>query len=1020
MDFEVLESQLNKVMKRKQELLSDIKKSPDSREIIYKMGEAPWFYNQKTDLFFSAGTNGVTFSIPDGGHVYFSYMEPNVDFGQMPAADINIASNNMEVLINGKVDESIELTLFLIGYKNHKKTEMLQIKTINERAAANFQTEGIEHFRLALRVKGSGLVKLNDIQINDTSFEGFSKAASVKKRPANSFFLPGNSSPGHQSSQVSGIQLRDFDHTMSLTENSLFIADLDQDALELNEDNLTSGLEGNRFSYLSLFEDKEVNVPLETEHLPLTHCPSSYYHFGFSAKAAGELVIDLVIAGFSEQGETIDMKSIPMNDTHLVTFKDEVTAIRPFLRVRGEGEASGLQVGITEIKKKSEHLTIVEMDENKWFNPKPNNLNTISEDGKLLIGADQKETEKNYISYNVTNNSFSKVPDESIFPVSSDSYYEVFIEAEESGSGMVTPIIISYSEHEKVQVHQLKTNEMNVLKFKDHVTRCRISLLIIGTVHAEVKDFFINSYPVRQTGGDMEWLSSKEPGMFRLNGVKPLRSLKMAAIFDEFTSACYGAECNLISFGPDNWREILTEEQPDLLMVESAWRGNNGQWAKKVQYADEESVKDLSRLIAWCRENNIPTVFWNKEDPVHFEHFINTAKLFDYVFTTDINVVEDYKRACGHDRVDVLQFAAQPKIHNPLSIGERKDGISFAGSYYKKHEKRSEDMLRIFDQAMPYGLSIYDRNYEKIKQGLLPNNRFPEYLEPYIKGSLKYYEIDKAYKGYKAMINVSTVKDSPTMFARRVYEGLASGTPIISTYSVGVEETFGDLVSVSESEEDIAEFIEKIFHDGDYYRKVTSEGIRRVLSEHTYAHRLESLTATLNLPYVKEKQPVSVISRVQNIEEADLILKNFAKQTLSSKELHLITSSEEVLDYLIEEDFDKEVMVFNEREYKDLYANINEAVDSPYIAVMDAYSDYETHHLLDISLAALYSDPEVIEVNESCKGSWASSKNINHDKSAYKKDVFNLLSVDETFNIIFNEHESKRFLDSGAKVLVLE
>ncbi|WP_139019775.1 glycosyltransferase, partial [Bacillus wiedmannii] len=93
----------------------------------------------------------------------------------------------------------------------------------------------------------------------------------------------------------------------------------------------------------------------------------------------------------------------------------------------------------------------------------------------------------------------------------------------------------------------------------------------------------------------------------------------------------------------------------------------------------------------------------------------------------------------------------------------------------------SIDMDRVLDKAAKYGLEIFDRNYEKNKKGLMPNHRFPERFDPYIKGSLKYYEIDKAYKGYKVMINVNTVKQSPTMFSRRVFEGLACGTPVVST-----------------------------------------------------------------------------------------------------------------------------------------------------------------------------------------------------------------------------------------------
>ncbi|MDR4427386.1 hypothetical protein FOR95_28840, partial [Bacillus anthracis] len=82
-----------------------------------------------------------------------------------------------------------------------------------------------------------------------------------------------------------------------------------------------------------------------------------------------------------------------------------------------------------------------------------------------------------------------------------------------------------------------------------------------------------------------------------------------------FTTASYKEECELITFKPENWLEVLNHNMPDLLMVESAWQGNGGTWNKRVGYYGEENMQPLFALLKWCNENNIPTVFWNKEDP---------------------------------------------------------------------------------------------------------------------------------------------------------------------------------------------------------------------------------------------------------------------------------------------------------------------------------------------------------------------------------------------------------------------
>ena len=80
----------------------------------------------------------------------------------------------------------------------------------------------------------------------------------------------------------------------------------------------------------------------------------------------------------------------------------------------------------------------------------------------------------------------------------------------------------------------------------------------------------------------------------------------------------------------------------------------------------KENRKELIEILDDCHEKGIPTVFWNKEDPVHFSDrindFIRTSALFDYVFTTAVECVDLYIRDVGVPYADVLPFAVQPKL----------------------------------------------------------------------------------------------------------------------------------------------------------------------------------------------------------------------------------------------------------------------------------------------------------------------------------------------------------------------
>src|SRR5699024_11010786 len=91
---------------------------------------------------------------------------------------------------------------------------------------------------------------------------------------------------------------------------------------------------------------------------------------------------------------------------------------------------------------------------------------------------------------------------------------------------------------------------------------------------------------------------------------------------------------------------------------------------------------------------------------------------FDYVFTTDVNKVPEYRRLLGHDRVDTLMFAAQSAIHNPLrpTVGHQARDIAFAGMYFAhKYPERREQMQLLLGAAdrisnrMDHGLEIYSR-----------------------------------------------------------------------------------------------------------------------------------------------------------------------------------------------------------------------------------------------------------------------------------------------------------------------
>lgn len=362
---------------------------------------------------------------------------------------------------------------------------------------------------------------------------------------------------------------------------------------------------------------------------------------------------------------------------------------------------------------------------------------------------------------------------------------------------------------------------------------------------------------------------------------------KIACILDEFSYKSFQYESRFIQLDPDDWEETMLREQPHFLFVESAWKGKELKWGNKIGGLHISQDRTLRDLVNWCREHNMPTVFWNKEDPSNFDHFIEAAKYFDYIFTTDINSIPRYKEILGHDRVFVLMFAAQPRLHNPINRDKEKIGkVAFAGTWYnQKYENRRKELQLLLTPALEYDIHIYDRMFEFEYKNYL----FPDIYQPCIKGFLAYDEMIHTYKKYRVFLNVNSVNDSPTMFSRRVFELLACGTAVISNYSIGIEKLFPGLVKLCHTEDDTRQYLQELLGDEEYLDRLALKTLREVFSKHTYKHRLNQVLDSIGLTPQKHISPgVSIISICHNKELLDQAIDNYLRQNHAPKELIII------------------------------------------------------------------------------------------------------------------------------------
>lgn len=435
------------------------------------------------------------------------------------------------------------------------------------------------------------------------------------------------------------------------------------------------------------------------------------------------------------------------------------------------------------------------------------------------------------------------------------------------------------------------------------------------------------------------------------------------AVMDEFTTGCFEDEVCLIQPRPDNWLALIKTYKPSLVFIESAWKGNFGSWQYRVADYSNKPGDEIEQISQYCKQKNIPIIFWNKEDPVHHQKFMCSAKLATHIFTTDANMIESYKKNTNCKKVFSLPFAAQPTLHKPKSLKNRINKSCFAGSWYgNRHAERGEAMKWLLEAANEYGLDIFDRNFGS---GIFP---FPEQYKEGIKGSLPYKELCDKYSKYRVFLNVNSVTNSPTMFSRRVFELMASGTPIVSTYAKGIEKLFDtDAVWLVHTKEEALHAIKTLMTDDKEWRRRSLLGIREVFSKHTYSHRLNYIFKSTGLNNKINIEPkIVLLTKITSETELEQINEFIKSQNYKNIIIYVEYSSNNIKSNII---LNKNINLC-----KNLKEIINTETDCKAIGWIDTDIKYGSYYIQDLLNATVY---------EPSANGWA--KSINDDHFTYNQ-----------------------------------
>jgi SAM-dependent methyltransferase/glycosyltransferase involved in cell wall biosynthesis len=335
---------------------------------------------------------------------------------------------------------------------------------------------------------------------------------------------------------------------------------------------------------------------------------------------------------------------------------------------------------------------------------------------------------------------------------------------------------------------------------------------------------------------------------------------------------------------PSNYERVMKETHFDVILYVTCWRGIEDDEWRGVKFR-EPAAKALRAILERGRVLGSKLVFQSIEDPSNFDYFLEIAQCFDYVFTSDLECVERYKAACGHDRVFYGEYGANPQLNNP--IGCRRNALNvafFAGSWAGRYKERCEDMETMFDSILSSGgkLVIADRNFGSGGEELRYPARFRDSIVPPVEHKL----LQSMHKLFRYNLNFNSIKNSPTMCAMRVYELQAMGVGILSNYARSVFNNFPEIRLVPWREDLTADF-EKLECYEEYRRKMAL--VRNVMNNKTAfdSARQLALVAGFEVPF---QEPVVCVICDQITAQ---VRSNFDRQLYSPRVLVTVSDIDE-------------------------------------------------------------------------------------------------------------------------------
>lgn len=235
------------------------------------------------------------------------------------------------------------------------------------------------------------------------------------------------------------------------------------------------------------------------------------------------------------------------------------------------------------------------------------------------------------------------------------------------------------------------------------------------------------------------------------------------------------------------------------------------------------SLQALTKTLCFFHDDT-----WRKE------HTVDWAPRFNAFTTTDPAGVRKYKRI-GLDNAVYVPFGVNESLFCPKLNVQKDIDVSFIGAWHPYREwlisrlKAKDINVEVYGYRWPNGMLAEEKMVEVFQRSKISINmtNCPSWDVRYLLSSprsiLNRIRSSKIYEQIKG----------------RHFEIPACGTLQLSYYVDGLEKVFelGEEIIIYQTPEEMVDKVIVYLEDQEELKRVTENGLKRVLDDHSYGHR---------------------------------------------------------------------------------------------------------------------------------------------------------------------------------------